>query len=396
MTIDSVACPAVAVLADDLSGAAEAASTFLGRRPQPTLHLDPRTARHDGVTVVDLNTRTLTKVDAQNAVRAALEVIPPDALVVAKVDSLLRGHVGGWADVLAERGPVVVAAALPALGRTVHAGVLHVDGVPLHQTRAWHAERSSPPASIADVFGRPTASTTVTADLADRLREAATGGRIAVCDVATDADLDLILAASRSIPGAQLMGTSALAAAVARTLPTGPRDTGSRRPSQILLTVVGTAEPAAAQQVTELMRNGTRHLAVDADHLLDGTADPADLARALGDGSVVLTVRGAVRPDRSDAVSAALARFVAAGQAECRPDLMLTGGATARAVVDAVGLTTLHPVDQVHHGAVVSIASDGRTVVTRPGSFGDPFSLSAVARYLAETPSVRTQPKALT
>jgi len=396
MTTDVGNHPVVAVLADDLSGAAEAASTFLGRRPSTTLHLDSDTRRHDGVTVVDLNTRTLPKAHAQNAVRAALDGVPVDALVVAKVDSLLRGHVGGWAEVLAERGPVIVAAALPSLGRTVHAGVLHVDGVPLHETRAWRAERSTPPISVADVFDRPTASTPVAADLADRLAEAAASGRIAVCDVATDADLDLILAASRSVPGAQLMGTSALTAAIARTLPAGPRDTASRRRSPGLLTVVGTAEPAAAQQVTELTRSGTRHLCVDVDALLDGTADPADLARALGDGSVVLTVRGALRPDHGAAVSAALARFVDAGQAERRPDLVLTGGATARAVVDAMGLTTLQPVDQVHHGAVVSVASDGRTVVTRPGSFGDPFSLVDVARYLAETPSVRTQPKALT
>ncbi|MCV7424406.1 4-hydroxythreonine-4-phosphate dehydrogenase [Mycobacterium yunnanensis] len=397
MTSDVACRRPVAILADDLSGAAEAASAFLGRLSAPALHLGPADVRFDGVTVVDLNTRALATTHAQNALRSALEAIPSDALVLAKVDSLLRGHVGPWAEVLAERGPVVVAAALPALGRTVRAGVLHVEGVPLHQTRAWHAELSSPPASFADLFAdHPTVTTSPTANLADSLRQAAAGGRIAVCDVATDADLDLVLAASRSIPGVQLMGTSALAAAVARTLPTGTDGVAPRRESPLLLTVVGTAEPVAVQQVTELVRTGTRHLALDADDLLDGLADPGDLARALEDGSVVLTVASAVRPDRTDAVSVALARFVAAGQSRRRPDLMLTGGATARAVVDAIGLTTLHPVDQVHHGAVVSVASDGRTVVTRPGSFGDLFSLTDIARHLAEPLTVRTQPKALT
>ena len=397
MTDETGNHPAVAVLADDLSGAAEAASAFLGRRPPPTLHLEPSPPTPDAVTVVDLNTRGLPRAHAQNAIRAALAVIPEDALVITKIDSLLRGHVGGWTDVLAERGPVVVAAGLPALGRTVRAGILHVEGVPLHRTGAWHAERSSPPASVAEVLAdRPTASTPVDADLVGRLQLAAASGRIAVCDVATDADLDAILAASRSIPGAQLVGTSALAAAVARTLPAEPRDAAPRRHSPVLLTVVGTADPVATGQVVELARTGTRHLAIDADQLLDGTADPAVLIHALDDGSVVLSIRGAVRPGQSDAVSAALARFVAVGQGERQPDLMLTGGATARAVVDAIGLITLQPVDEVHHGAVVSVASDGRTVVTRPGSFGDTFSLSAIARYLAESPSVHTQPKAFT
>lgn len=397
MTEETGNHPAVAVLADDLSGAAEAASAFLGRRPSPTLHLEPSAPTPDAVTVVDLNTRGLPRAHAQNAMRAALAVLPQDTLVITKIDSLLRGHVGGWTDVLAERGPVVVAAGLPALGRTVRAGILHVEGVPLHHTGAWHAERSSPPASVAEVFAdRPTASTPVDADLVGRLQLAAACGRIAVCDVATDADLDAILAASRSIPCAQLVGTSALAAAVARTLPAEPRDAAPRRHSPVLLTVVGTADPVATRQVVELARTGTRHLTVDADQLLDGTADPEVLIRALDDGSVVLSVRGAVRPGHSDAVAAALAQFVAAGQDERRPDLMLTGGATARAVVDAIGLTTLQPVDEVHHGAVVSVASDGRTVVTRPGSFGDTFSLSAIARYLAASPSVNTQPKAFT
>lgn len=397
MTNDATHRPSVAILADDLSGAAEAASAFLGRLPAPALHLQPGGLRHEGVTVVDLNTRTVPKTQAQNAVRRALDGIPPRVMVLAKVDSLLRGHVGPWAEVLAERGPVVVAAALPALGRTVRGGVLHVEGLPLHQTRAWHAERSSPPASVADLFAEhPTVTTRPTPDLADRLEQAAASGRIAVCDVAADADLDLILAASKAIPGVQLMGTSALAAAVARTMPAGSDDAPPRRESPALLTVVGTAEPVAAQQVTELIRVGTRHLALDADELLGGSANPSRLARALVDGSVVVTVVGAVRPDLTEPMSAALARFVAFGQTASRPDLMLTGGATARAVVDAIGLTTLHPVGQVHHGAVVSVASDGRTVVTRPGSFGDRFSLVDVARHLAEPPSVRTQPKALT
>ncbi len=389
--------PAVAVLADDLSGAAEAASVFLGRHPAPTLHLAPGTLGRGSVDVVDLNTRALTPPETQRAVRTAVAGIPTGALLLTKIDSLLRGQIGAWTDVLDERGPVIVVAALPALARTVRHGILHVGGVPLHQTRAWRAETALPPASVAELFGdRPVTTVPLGAALRDLLAEAAEVGRIAVCDAVTDADLDEVLAASRTIPDAQLVGTSALAAAVARTLPTGSPDAAGRRPSAVLLTVVGTAEPVAALQVGELVDAGARSLTVGADRLLNGDADPADLARELDRGSVVLTIGGHVRPATSSALSAALARYVSAGQADRRPDLVLTGGATARAVVDAVGLTTLRPVHQVHHGAVVSVASDGRTVVTRPGSFGDATSLVAIANYLAEIPYVHPQPKALT
>ena len=88
-------------------------------------------------------------------------------------------------------------------------------------------------------------------------------------------------------------------------------------------------------------------------------------------------------PADSRMISAALGRFIATAEAGYRPDLVLTGGETARAVVDAIGLSSLRPVDVVHHGAVVSIASDGRRVVTRPGSFGDDASLWAITAYLS-------------
>jgi 4-hydroxythreonine-4-phosphate dehydrogenase len=51
-------------------------------------------------------------------------------------------------------------------------------------------------------------------------------------------------------------------------------------------------------------------------------------------------------------------------------------------VLDALGLRELLPVGQIHHGAVHSRTADGRSVVTRPGSFGDTDSLLRIARAL--------------
>ena len=375
---------AVTVFADDLSGAAEAASAFLGRAVELSLRLDvatpPPTA---GVTVTDLNTRAMTARDAQRTLRTALAGVPRDGLVIKKIDSLLRGHIGAEVAVLAERGPVIMAAALPTMNRIVVGGTLHVGGVPLHRTRAWAAETTSPPPTVAALFGDlPSTSIPAGHDLADSLSRAASTGHVAICDAATDADLELIVRTSRSIPGAQLVGTSALATAVARTLPVTDREPDIRRAAMAVLTVVGTAEPIAVAQVAALVADGVQHVAVGADALLCGSADPAAVTCALERGSVVLTIAGAVDPATARALSAALGRFVAAAQAPHRPDLVLTGGETARAVVDAIGLTSLRPVHEVHHGAVVSVASDGRNIVTRPGSFGDTDSLTAIAKYL--------------
>jgi 4-hydroxythreonine-4-phosphate dehydrogenase len=375
---------AVSVFADDLSGAAETASAFLGRAVELSLNLDVATPPHNaGVLVADLNTRAMTARDAQHTLRTALAGVSRDGLVIKKIDSLLRGHIGAEVAILAERGPVIMAAALPTMNRIVVGGTLHVGGVPLHRTRAWAAEKTSPPPTVAALFGDlPSTMIPAGHDVADSLSRAASTGHVAVCDAATDADLELIVRASRSIPGAQLVGTSALAAAVARTLPVTDREPDIRRAAMAVLTVVGTAEPIAVAQVAALVAAGVQHVAVSADALLCGSADPAAVTRALERGSVVLTIAGAVDPATARALSAALGRFVAAGQAAHRPDLVLTGGETARAVVDAIGLTSLRPVHEVHHGAVVSVASDGRNIVTRPGSFGDAESLTAIAKYL--------------
>jgi 4-phospho-D-threonate 3-dehydrogenase / 4-phospho-D-erythronate 3-dehydrogenase len=268
--------PGIAVLADDLSGAAEVAGAFLDRDMPVSLQLNnfrPST----GVTVMDLNTRAMTPQQATETFRAAVAGIPADFRVVKKIDSLLRGHIGPEVAVLADRGPVVLAAAMPALTRTVRGGVLYLGETPLHETNAWVAERGLPPRRIADLFAEPPV------DL----------GRLEICDAATDADLDAIVAAA---PGAQLVGTSAMAAAVARTLPARGRDTVERQSSKTVLTVAGTAAFVAAGQVDALVADGARHVVVDVHALLHDKADPEPVQEALGNGLAVVTVGGCRRP----------------------------------------------------------------------------------------------------
>jgi uncharacterized protein YgbK (DUF1537 family) len=333
----------ITVLADDLSGAAEVAGVFLERATPLSLRLNPfGSLAASGVVIADLNTRAMAQEDAVRAVRTALAQVPADTLVVKKIDSLLRGHIAAEVAVLAERGPVVVAAALPALGRT--------------------------PSSRAVAELLP--------------EELVASGRVTICDATTNADLDDIVSEANCIPGAQLVGTSALAAAVARTLPAGHPPEAHPWPSKTVLTVVGTAEPIAVTQVAALVADGVPQMTVDARALLHDKADHEPLQRALDRGSAVVTISGVVDPTESRAVSAALGQFIATAQVQHRPDLILTGGETARAVVDAIGLDSLRPVHEIHRGAVASVASDGRRVVTRPGSFGDADSLVTIARYL--------------
>lgn len=88
----------------------------------------------------------------------------------------------------------------------------------------------------------------------------------------------------------------------------------------------------------------------------------------LPEGNCVITVKDPIRPEKSSQIDEAVAELVANNHRG--RDLFLTGGQTARSVLDALGVTELHPIAQPEIGTVISCTADGRLIVTRPGSFG--------------------------
>ncbi|WP_448330317.1 four-carbon acid sugar kinase family protein [Streptomyces sp. DSM 41534] len=483
--------------------------------------------RHPGeATVLDLDSRYRPATEAAEAVREALRLSSPDenapdaldTLVLKKIDSLLRGNVAAEIAALAEGGAgVVLAPALPIAGRVVRSGVVHLGGAALHESDAWRAETLPPPASVAHALGGLSTAlvplTTVRASrrtLLTALRTAAAAGRVAICDAETDADLDAVVeAALAEGPRMRLVGSGGLALALGRHLRTtlnaigagaAPAATGKRGapaadaapaapPAEMavaappadmavgaaraaaspasagrpVLVVVGTAEPAAAEQVRRLVEDGAVHHQLPLAELLSGGApvrlppltapvtvvslgapsgapDPAPPHGAVATDTAPLpsprtapeaitpaaapgpapkpapspTLRSTpgtpptpaspsidtadrTEPNRPDgetgkqpgAVSGrrlvlGLARVIgdAVAAHHGAVDLVLTGGETARHVLDALAVAELDPVGQVHHGAVHLATPDGRSVVTRPGSFGDPDSLRQIVQAL--------------
>ncbi|MGW6499959.1 four-carbon acid sugar kinase family protein [Nonomuraea angiospora] len=403
------------VLADDLTGAAETAAALMSPARPARIALSVPVAAA-ALVVTDLDSRHHPR--AFDLVREAL-AHAGDRRVFVKVDSLLRGDVAATVAACLD-APVVLAPALPSAGRTVVGGVPYVHGVPLRETRAWRAEPRPAPATVAEALGDvPWVHVPVGADLSAVLA----AGRVAVCDAETDADLDAIVAATLGGP-ARLIGSGGLATALGRALNAGrpsatgslSLDAGSRAPGRgsarldaatasgsctassgsctassgscaaspangRLLVVVGTAEPGAAEQVRLLVEHGFAHVTLrppDAAVAGPGFAQVTAAARvrdALTSGPVVLTVGG-------PALTRALAEVVREALGETPADLVLTGGETARRVLDALGVRELIPLDQVHHGAVHSRTPQGHSVVTRPGSFGTTDSLLRIATHL--------------
>ncbi|NIZ90554.1 nucleotide-binding domain containing protein, partial [Kineococcus rubinsiae] len=122
---------------------------------------------------------------------------------------------------------------------------------------------------------------------------------------------------------------------------------------------VGAADPAASLVLVTASDEPARGV------------EAAELALARTADLLVLRLDG-VHPDSRAAVARLAEHAVALADGR---DLVLTGGETARAVLTRLGVTALRPVAQLSHGAVVSVAEDGRLVATKPGSFGGPAEL---------------------
>jgi 4-hydroxythreonine-4-phosphate dehydrogenase len=400
------------IVADDLSGAAECASHALLRvsRSEVVLTGGSVVGEAGGVTTpsdaavvtVDTDSRRLPADEAVLAVRAAAASMADTPVVVKKVDSLLRGHVAAEVAALAQvlqRTPVV-AVANPALDRVVREGVLQVGGTPLHDTDLWSVEPTAAPTRVAQALHpMPTVLVphTVVAlgvdAVAEALAAAADSGLVAVCDAITEADLEVVhAAATRSGSPSLLVGSGALAAVAVRALPrsldTAPDALpGARRTHQALrsvLLVLGTRATTVSAQIAQVRPLASETVLLQPDELLaDVTGVAARLTGLPTDGAVVVALDPAatVDPSRSRVLTEALATAVTP-VLDRYDAALLSGGETARAVLDRLGVHSLEVVAEIETGTVVSRRPGGRLVVTRPGSFGDAGSLLRVARQL--------------
>ena len=305
----------VAVVADDLSGAAECAAAFGGR-------VVLGGTIPDGPVVVCTHTRDGNDAAASHGVReAALRLAEREPQVwFKKIDSTLRGHVRAELaaiEAVVKPAVTVVAPAFPAQGRVVRGGRVFVHGSPL-------------------------------------AREAPVGLR----DAETDEDLDRIVAAGLA-DGRRVLwvGSGGLARRLASALSLDPSPVPLPAVAGPIAVVVGSAAPEAHEQLARLEAAGVPVARDDSTPAVD-----TDFALA-------------VTPPADTRLSRAAARALADRVAPLWPRLggmILTGGETARAVLSAVGATALRVVGEVEPGVPISLAEPFELpVVTKAGAFGD-------------------------
>jgi D-threonate/D-erythronate kinase len=263
------------VVADDRTGALETAGALadlLGHEV-PALAggtaLDDVAAGDHGAgsshraTVIDLGTRHLAPGAA--AERAALA--DPDRFRsyrhAHKIDSTLRGN---WAHELAARhltsaAPVLVVAALPALGRVCVDGEVRQHGRPVHQGPSADDVSAATRSSRVDDHLMAAGCQVVQGigDLSDLHLWLRSPSGVAVCDATTEHDLAAIAEAwAAAAHPVILAGTSAAIAAGGSAL-TGAPAAASCPPPTIeapALVVCGSVHPSARAQLVGLAASG--------------------------------------------------------------------------------------------------------------------------------------------
>ncbi|MDR2723204.1 MAG: hypothetical protein LBB54_05725, partial [Cellulomonadaceae bacterium] len=188
---------------------------------------------------------------------------------------------------------------------------------------------------------------------------------------------------------------------------------GSPRPC---LAVIGTAAPTALEQTCILLdTTGAVKVTVSPDDLANRLASTAatavsTIADALNQGRDVALTIGPGQAD-SDRLLSGLTCIVgeAIASSSTQADLILTGGATARAVLDRLNITHMQVIAEVHPGAVVAAVTSeanpaqaadaaaqaatasarSQLIATRPGSHGDTHSLAAMRASLTHLRTTR-------
>lgn len=340
----------VQLLADDLTGACDAAVAFLGKGRGVRVWLHDRAIFEAPETVQAVVTasRHLEPEQAAKAVLRASAALRKNhgTLLFKKIDSTLRGPLA--AELLAAQQAmrcraILLAPAFPSNGRTVQDGILRV------QDASESIQRISIFACFPDHLHQQMTLIARAEEIAAALHS---GKTILVCDSTTQRDLEALASAALQVEGMLYAGSSGLARALA-AVSALPTDSEELPVAPRTLVISGTAHPVTELQLRQI--------------------DLGPLP-----GTTLLRVR--CEPGDQEQIRAACS-------ARDPQALVLTGGETALFVLRALGADSLLLRGEFAPGIPWAVAqgglASGRIVVTKSGGFGAAFTLNHLLHRLS-------------
>lgn len=398
--------PAIAIVADDLTGSGDTAVQFV--RAGWCTHLSIGGAdealagpAHDDVEVlaVTTNSRALSAADAAGVIGRNVRQLREAGVsrLYKKVDSTLRGafkaEIDAARDAWRDDVIAVVCPAFPATGRTVEQGILYVNGKPVTETSAatdpvTPVTESHIPTLLGSAHVAPLADDTPET-LAARIAQA---GATVVVDAATDDDLERLaravgLLGERALP----VGAGGLAVPLARVW------AGADQTAPVVV-VVTSQHSAARGQAAALQAAGADTWSPSLEQLADDAqwqawSQPLLQAHAqapLEAGTILLLAPEGQRADLdsdkvADRLGSLAAQLIAASRAA---GVVATGGDGARSVLLALQANGIALVDEVMGGVPLGTLTGGTAaglpVVTKAGGFGTEDVLVRAVRAIRD------------
>ena len=339
----------IVLLADDLTGACDAAAAFLSTNRAVRVWLGAAATfpATEPVQAFNTDSRSLSPAKASRIVTrtAAALASNPQALLFKKIDSAARGPFA--AEILAAHRAfgsraVLLAPAFPAAGRTVRNGILEIQDATGQRAQIDIASLFPPRhRSLIALVSRPE-------ELAAALHAAKS---VLLCDASTQSDLEATVRAAEKFPGLLFAGSAGLAQALASRdaapIRRAPRPSAART-----LLVAGSDHPVTKLQLETLSQIDPR--AVQVLRLNFSSRDRARLRDTFRDF---------------------------APQA-----LILTGGDTALLAASTLGAHSfiLHGelAPGIPWGIVQGGRSEGCIVITKSGGFGAPTIFNEILNAL--------------
>jgi uncharacterized protein YgbK (DUF1537 family) len=405
---------AVAIVADDLTGALDAAAPFaaLGLKTHVRLDIDwASTSAGSNSQVLSLTSesRHLSAQAADervwNVTRAALAHAP--RILMKKIDSTLRGNVA--VEILAGLRAsgmrhALIAPAVPSHGRTMRSGEVFIHGMPLRQTQIG-ADALSPPPSAA----LPEVLRALSRDMNVHLwtrnapfaLSAEPGIHAYIADCETDADMDAIGQFALNHCTEMLpVGASGLATAMARRLVQAVKPgnlsenkTWAQRYQKPVLFVVGSRTEASGEQMAQLRAAGAEELVTP---LAESAREEEPLTNFYMDQRPqppALIVRPPLSREGDKNAASEVARLLGRTTASLLRKfefgaVVMVGGDTAFETFKALGIHQAVVAGEIMPGIAIGELTAGGcpvTFVTKAGGFGEDSTLVEILRRFRNT-----------
>ena len=402
----------IAIVADDLTGALDAAVPFAAPGMRVSVALEPGAASKDAdASASCVESRHLTAAAAYEVVRDALEAARSSGarVLFKKADSALRGNIGAELEALRDASGAEVihfVPAFPAAGRVTRGGIQLVKGVPVAES-PFGQDPLNPVthSDIAQIIAMQSDLPVAVVPTGSSLPAGFRG--IAVYDAADQEDIDAIAASllARDEPLA-MAGSSGLSRAIAGAL-------GARCASEVpgcsdsLLVMCGSGNPASRAQCAHAraVASGVEvpQSAMTDTSWLEGAGYPAfkrTVAQACSHGGPLVLIDASAPVPASAAaqlgiaaselrtrISDQLGSLFSRLTREIRPSaVMVMGGDALAAYLRDLGIVALEPFAEPAPGVVasrVSVDGHGMVLVSKSGAFGDERLFADLAELLS-------------